>query len=664
MRSLPVLTLLLAAGLVGCSDDGVPSPASVIDVGIEDGLPAECNPLRSAGACLLPYPSAIFLEPDASTATGQRMKLTSPMFPRNDKGVAYDPARLDFADGFSPSAAILAYFPERLDGASLPPITDAAQSLSPTSATVIVDMDQGGLVAHFAEVDAQVFKDEDRQSLILRPMTRLATGRRYAVAVTRTTRTLAGGPPASPPGWPAIADGSAAGGPDVRAAAQAARMPAIFAALEQAGVAKADVLLAWDFVTASDAGLTASLSSMREQTLAAIGSDGLGFTIASVEDEFSEHALRRVRGTFTVPRFLTQTDISVADAVLLRDEHGVPKQDGTYEAPFTLILPRSAATGPVKLLLFGHGFLGSGEGELGDASGSYMQRFADERGYALIATDWAGLSKYEGTDAAGSGAAAKALQDINGAPWIGERLQQAIINAVVLARTARQAIARDPALFVGGAQVVDDTRIDYYGISLGGVMGSCLMGFSPDLERGVLNVGAAGWSTLFQRSTNWLLFKLFLDVSYPDRVDQQIILEIMQASLDPVDGMSIARHVLVDPLPGNPAKQVLLQMAVHDAQVPNIASEMAARTLELPLLSSSPKAVYGMTPVDGPQKSAFTIWDTHEEPTPLGNVSASVTVENTAHGDIRALPALMDQIDVFFRTGDVVSTCDGVCDPE
>ena len=356
-------------------------------------------------------------------------------------GVAFDPTRMNGADGFSPSAEILAYFPERLDPASLPPIDHPEKSLDPTSATVIVDMQTGTLVAHFSEVDAQVLRDDDRQSLILRPMVRLANARRYAVAVTKSVRTLAGGAPASPPGWSAIAAGTAT---DATAMKQAARMPDIFAALAKAGVTKDNVLLAWDFVTASDASLVRTMRPMRDSTLAQIGDAGLGYTITSVENNFSMHSLMRVRGTFKVPQFISQTDVSVAAATLTLDAKGAPMQMGTYDAPFTLIIPRSVSKGKVNLLVYGHGFLGSGEGELGDASGSYTQEFSDDHGFALIATDWTGFSQYEGIDPSGSGAASLALQDINHVPWITDRLQQAIVNAMTLARTARNAIIKDP----------------------------------------------------------------------------------------------------------------------------------------------------------------------------------------------------------------------------
>lgn len=662
MRLGRLLALVPLAALLGCGDETLSSPAPTPTPGIPaDGLPASCNPLRADGACLLPFPSAIFLEDDASTATGLRVHLGPEMFPRNAEQTPYDPARMNLADGFSPACEILTYFPERIDPATLPPITDTAKSLSPGSATVIVDMETGNLIDHFSEVDQQIFRDEDRQALILRPSARLAGGRRYAVAVTRSIRTLAGGVPAAPAGWEAILAGTAT---DPVAKRQAARMADVVDALASVGVAQSDLVVAWDFVTASDEGLTRTMRSMQEQTLSALSGGPLGYVITSVEDDFNARTLRRVRGTFTVPQFLTQTDTAVPEATLTLEESGEPVQSGTYEAPFTLILPRAAETGPVKLLLFGHGFLGSGEGELGGPEGSHVQDFADEKGYAVIATDWTGLSRYEGLDASGSQAAALAVADLNHVTWITDRLHQSIVNNITLAAAARGAIAADPALFVGGAPVIDASRIDYYGISLGGVMGSLLLGYSPDLERGALNVGAAGWSTLFQRSINWSLFKLVLDGSYPEKLDQQVILEIFQAHFDPVDGMSIAPDGFTAPLGGGPPKRVLLQIAVNDVQVPNLASEIYARSIGLPLLSDSPLDVAGLEKKPGPLPSALTAFDLHAEPPPLGNVAAPALTENQVHNLIRGLPAVQAQTDHFLRTGEVISTCDGVCDPE
>jgi hypothetical protein len=663
MRLVPRLALTLAASLpipsllAGCG--GGETSASAAPVGPDDGLPADCNPLRAAGACLLPYPSAVYLRDDATTPTGLRLDLTSDVFPRNNDGTPFDPARLNRADGFSPATQIVTYFQERLDGATLPPLSNPDASLTAESATVIVDMETGERVAHFAELDAQATREDDRQALLLRPMNRLAGARRYAVAVTSRVRTLSGAAPARPDGWEAIVGGTARG---ARAERQAARMPAIFAALEGAGVARGDVVLAWDFVTASEAASVGSLLSMREQTLAALDGEPLEYTIESVEDDFSERTLRRVRGTFRAPRFISQTAVDVPEATLTLDEEGRPVRDGSLDAPFTLMLPRAAKSGPVRLLVFGHGFLGTADGEL---SGGYVQRFLDEHGYAAIGTDWSGLSAYEGINSSGSEAAGLAVRDINHLPWISDRLQQAVINATTLARVARDAIASDPALEVEGAPSIDTSRVDYYGISLGGVMGSVLMGVSPDLERGVLNVGAASWSTLLQRSTNWTLFKLIVDGAYPDKLDQQVLVCVFQPHLDPADGMNFAGYYQAAPLPLSPPKQVLLQIGVGDVQVSNVASEMLARAAGLPLLDDTPKAVWGLATKPGPLPSALAIFDTKEkEPPPEGNLNASVTTTNDAHNSVRELDAVNAQIDHFLRQGEVASFCEGSCDPE
>lgn len=105
-------------------------------------------------------------------------------------------------------------------------------------------------------------------------------------------------------------------------------------------------------------------------------------------------------------------------------------------------------------------------------------------------------------------------------------------------------------------------------------------------------------------------------------------------------------------------------MSVHDPSVPNLATGVLARSMGLPLLDDSPVEVYGLTKAKAPQSSALTVWDTHQPAPPRTNSPLSVGVPNSAHDTVRALPRLEAQIDVFFRTGDITHTCDGVCDPE
>src|SRR5262249_28635788 len=119
----------------------------------------------------------------------------------------------------------------------------------------------------------------------------------------------------SPPLFDAIANGHP---PDnALAQKQAARMPEILAALAAAGVGRDELVVAWDFVTGSDEPITGQILSLRDQALAVAGDDGIAYTITSVEENLNAKVLRRIRGTFTAPLFLTNGDEAKAPAELV-----------------------------------------------------------------------------------------------------------------------------------------------------------------------------------------------------------------------------------------------------------------------------------------------------------------------------------------------------------
>jgi hypothetical protein len=110
-----------------------------------------------------------------------------------------------------------------------------------------------------------------------------------------------------------------------------------------------------------------------------------------------------------------------------------------------------------------------------------------------------------------------------------------------------------------------------------------------------------------------------------------------------------------------PGKQLLCQMAVDDFQVPNLATEVYARTLGIPLLSDTALPIRGLEVKSGPLPSALSTWDLHEEAPPPGNVAPPYDMMNDVHNQLRTLPDVMTQIDEFQRGGQVVSTCKGTC---
>src|SRR5262245_6330249 len=164
-RAAAMLGLLL----VGCSSPRANAPAA-----FDDSLPDTCSPLRSAGACMMPWPNAIYLDRDPATRTGYRLALTKETLPVvAGTGTELDHKRWNDADGFSPATPILVYFPEHLDPASLVSWRNESPSGSAESATVLVDMQNNARVLHMSELDANIHREQDRQALLMRPSARL-----------------------------------------------------------------------------------------------------------------------------------------------------------------------------------------------------------------------------------------------------------------------------------------------------------------------------------------------------------------------------------------------------------------------------------------------------------------------------------------------------------
>mgnify|MGYP001209360788 CR=1 FL=1 len=650
--------LLAAALAVTACGDGEDSSTKPVFRAVDDGLSDNCHPFRSAGACGLPYPASAYLQTDASTETGYRVALESEVLsPSLATDVPFDPVEHNRFDGFSPASPILAYFPEKLDADSLPSQADYTQSLQGDSATLLVDMDSGELVAHFSELDLSAdIEVTDRQPLILRPASHLRPSGHYGVAITNKVATLDGPPPARPAGFEQLLRGATSSDPRIERSLSGAR--SVLKKLESHGVDASDVLLAWDFRTASLKQLTQNALTMRDKALEKAGATGIGFTIVSVEDAPNAEIFKRIRGTFTVPSFLTENDRSKPETELMLGADGLPEIAENAEYPFELVIPASAPSGgPYPLLVYGHGLLGAAD----QVSSGHVRRFCNDKGYVCIGTDWIGLSEQEEGGIGQNNAAWLGVQDINRFRYVGHRLQQSLVNFMVLTRTAKSILADSQALLPGDlSAVVSPLQVYYYGISQGGIMGASLLAYSPDIERGVVQVGGSAYSLMIQRSVNWDGFFPAIRNAYPDRVDQQLLMALWQPPFDLSEGSGTAwAQGAHEPLPGAGKKRLLSQIAVGDSQVANLAAEIQARTMQIPLLTPSAKPVWGLSETKGGETDAISFWDLERKPPPSTN--ATPTFDNDVHGDIRSLPENQEQTDVFLRTGQVKNTCAGAC---
>jgi hypothetical protein len=624
---MKVKVLALAAALAACGDDAVTVARD-----------PQCNPLSDL-ACAYPFPSSVYLVEDSATATGVRVDIPAGALPANDDGEAVDPALFNGRDGFSPNAHILAAFPGGVDPAALPPYDDPARSLAADSGTVLLDVDRGERVLHFAELDAS---DEvplaEQRALVIRPMVRLREKTRYAVAIRRAVKSAQGGDLPRPAGFQALLDGDTGAHPLLARAA--AHHDEVLAALATAGIPADDLVLAWDFVTASDAALQADLVNARDAMLAAFDAGGYGqltITRNELPDGWDPAVTkRRIDGTFTMPLFLTEPG---EDGVMNRGADGRPAVSGTYQAPFTAIVPAcvDAATKPVPIVIYGHGLFGDAAGEV--ASG-WMRNATNHLCVVAIGTDWRGMSEQ---DVPG---AILTLSNFNRLPLMMDKLVLGVNAFIALTRVARTTMVSAPE-FQDGGQLLDPERVFYYGNSQGGIFGGTFMALDPVVQRGVLGVGAANYSIFLERSASWPLYQVTMKGAYAVAMDRQLLVHLLQwgwdTGGDPVTGLPLLSQ-----------KQILMQAGIGDALVNNLGTDFQARTVGIPVLQPSTYEPYGVEARPGPLTSGLNYFKGNAPPGPTGNMPAS---DNEMHELIRRTRAANDQMKIFFETGEIVQTC-------
>jgi hypothetical protein len=611
----------------------------------ELATPAECNPLGGQG-CILPWPSSIYERDDATSASGVRLDLAAGSLPVSTRGVAMEPGPWNTRTGFSPATQIITAFPVAVDGTPLVSYTNIAASLTDASPTVIVDMTTGARVPHWAELDANT-DDPAERALYLRPATRLHGGTRYAVAIRSSLRAADGSALPVPEGFRAILDGETTN--HDRLEAIRPRYGEIFAALDAVGVPKSDLVVAWDFVTATDDDVIGETLAARDAAVAAMGDRGANLkvtiTLDDAPDTDDPRIARRVRFSYDSPSVLE----GEGKTGFHRGPDGKPAVAGMVPAQAAALIPPCAtADHKAGILIFGHGFFGG----LGEGEGEYLRRVSRDLCVVVVAGVWRGMSAED------LGFAATALNDGNKMPAFGQRIVQGILDFIALEQLSRGALATDVFVDANKQSIVDPTRVYFLGISQGGILGSTFTAYDPFITRSTLQVVGGEWSLLFERSTNWNTFSSLILGAYDGELTMVIVEQFLQMGFDWTDPIHVAPRVLHGGLPGTPPKQLLHNFSIGDSQVTNLASAQLARELGLPVLSPALVVPYGLEEKAGPQASAVAIYDVH--PTPLPPESNLLnTRDNQAHNDTRRYAAVVEQMKHFFETGEIIQTCTG-----
>ncbi len=619
--------------------------------GPQDSGPSDnpnCNPL-AGGSCLLPWPSSAYLDTDSATATGFHVAIPREVMPKNVNDIVLEPAGLERWDGFSPNSVIVVGFATGVSQQGLPPATDPARSVAADSPIILLNMATGERVPFFAEIDQNLVYPEDKM-LLIRPLVRMAGGARHLVAIRKAVKAADGSDLPIAPAFQAMVDGTTFDHPLMDKLAPG--YPAIFTALEQQGVQSSDLVLAWDFVTASDEMLTSDLLTMRDLAMPVLHDHALDLAFtAAVEPGRGNPAyiMTFLIGTYQAPQFLDNETVDGAVGKLVRDATTTkPVLQGLHEANFGAVIPNCVATTrPVPVIVFGHGLFGNGAESLDNG---FLQEVAEDYCVIFVAGDFTGLTQANFNDAA------FAANDLNkGEPLI-DTLAQSVIDFIALAQQVKGPMAQSADFSYMGEAVIDPGRVYYYGASLGGIMGNTFMAYEPEITRGALGVPGGNWSLMFERSFAWPALQVALRGSYPDMKLQELMTAFFGMQFDRVDPITTSHRVIQDPLPGTPAKQLFLYEGVGDCLVTNLATEMVARQLGIPVTGPSLYVPYGLSESTDPVPSGLTIYDEHPTPLPP-DTNASCADENGTHGDVNERPAVQRQVQGFLLSGTLTHEC-------
>ena len=639
--------------------------AAALSAEIDLSTADRCDVL-DPGHCLFPFPNDFFTVASDRTDTGRAVHFARESMPANRDGEHVDPEAWRWSDGFSPGAMVLTRVPGLdLGTTGAPVITGLGRSLDTDSPILIVDAETGERQLFWAELDAQA-EDPASRALILRPAANLEQGRRYLVALRR----LADGSGAPIPPSRAFAiyrDRIPHGAPEIER--RRPHMEDVFTRLAAAGVGRDDLYLAWDFTVASTRSVSERLLAVRDDAFGVLGSRAPRFEVLCKKKSPAGGLLRRVWGSYEVPGYL-EGDAGPGSRLRL-DDAGLPVRTGTVTAYFSCLVPESARDRPAGLMIYGHGLLNS----LDEIGADDVRAMSAEHGYVVCATNWSGLSAPDTLQAV------RFLRDASEFPAVADRLHQGILNTLFLGRLMIHAdgLASHPAFQDRGRPLIDRSRLVFDGNSQGTVLGGAATAIAQDWTRATLGVSGMNYSLFLNRSADFAgsrfkilgfdlpSFRQILHHSYLDELERPLVLALIQMLWDRAELNGHAGHLVRDPYPGTPVHEVLVHEAFGDQALANVATEVLARTLGIPVHQPAladgrdprPDPYFGIPaiPSDPFAGSAYVVWDDGSCPTPLDNTAPMK--DRDPHGVIRRQPSVQRQKAVFLETGEVVDVCGG-----
>jgi hypothetical protein len=668
---LVVLSALLVSwSLFSVAAHWIPWPTPVVKN-------AGCDPLDET-ECSLPFPSFHQMRPDPSTPTGWRVDLKSHLLPPLKGGIRMEPTFLNQLDGFSTMAPMLFYIAGMKEahekGASsirLQGPANIADSVTPQSITLLVDVTEGQLVPHSAEID---YLDRKRPLVMVFPARPLKHNGHYALAVVNASDENGNRLPPTP-GMSALLE-------DKISDRRTAYVNYIIPALERAApwfsfAADPDSLqLLFDFPTVSEEYQLGPVRAVRDATLGHIQSQDWGSWKNHVRvnriienrcEEPGTIIARTVHAELDIPWFLEGYGRGQREAFL--DFAAVQSREPTTMgvAKFVVHIPCSVRAAALKIpgakplravLEYGHGLFYNRN----EASDSYLQRTANDEGYAITAMDWRGMSSYDLL------VVAKVLMST---PRLFQSIRDNLIQGYAN-KYALQHFTRNGMLSMDwfsfqldqkGSRFMPTPTLDekppvtiFYGNSQGGILGAgytALSGTTGLIDRGVLGVPGTPFALIMSRSLEFKGYDALMLLNFYNNRHVRILLSLVQMAWDPVEGSGALATPVKEPFP-----RMLLQAGLGDVTVPTIAAEALARGLGAMTLPNSPRTIFGLSVANETENPYVTLTELLFQKE-LSTLPADdkYAQNNNVHFCLRLDGALIDQMKMFINTGDVIDPC-------
>ncbi len=615
--------------------------------------------------CSFPWPSNLYIEDSETTVTGHKLNLPEEALPRTREGAPYSAAEYaSRADGYSIAGNIAVVFPG-VDVSQMATELSVGLSIRLDSQLIWLEVQPDGSVRrvpYFVELDVGE-KNPYRRSLLAHAAEVLTPNRRHIVAFRNLVDT-SGDPIERSDDFDRLVARDTTGDP--RLEPRQARFDDIFARLEDEDIDMDDVVLAWDFHTASRESMTGRLEHMRDVALEAAGPDGPPLTIVDIR-EFSRtddgsglpvdpNIALEIEGTFTATEFVSPVEFDDTTGYFLQyGEDGNPAVTGTREVPFWVRIPYGAVGPDAQahtMQMYGHEALGSAI----EFRAEWVGQIQSSENVIMFAADLDGFANYDNFTVG------TAVSDLSWYRWVTDRLHQGIVQFALLARSMKQRFADLPQIQAEGI-AVDDSEVHYFGAATGGTFGPTIMAASPDLNRGFYDVPGVNWSLILERSFSLSPFIQILSLTYPDRFDLRTMLFLTQLLWDGTEPMNYLDVMLNEPFGDDPTGEALITVTRGDWSTPVVTYEVVARSkMGIELMEGYGRAVYGVTPVSYPHSGSGIIsFDFGNEWAFDGNKPPEDEIGDP-HIRPRSLEDYPTLIMHFMRTGEIIDVCndDGI----